>query len=98
MKINFEKLYSRHKYKLGIFFLLSTASLICVLLVAMRIIYTDSNRYLSLIWNLFLAWIPFILAYLAFMLSWRRLLVYLVIPVFAFLWLIFFPNAPYMLT
>ncbi|MEI6290858.1 MAG: DUF1361 domain-containing protein, partial [Chloroflexota bacterium] len=61
-------------------------------------IYTDSNRYLSLIWNLLLAWIPFILAYLAFMLSWRRLLVYLVIPVFAFLWLIFFPNAPYMLT
>lgn len=60
--------------------------------------YTGSNRYLSLIWNLFLAWIPFILAYMAFILSWRRLLVYLVIPVFAFLWLIFFPNAPYILT
>ncbi len=38
------------------------------------------------------------LAFLAYILSWRRLLVYIVIPVFAFLWLIFFPNAPYILT
>jgi uncharacterized membrane protein len=35
---------------------------------------------------------------MAYMLSWRRLLLYIVIPVFAFLWLIFFPNAPYILT
>lgn len=38
------------------------------------------------------------LAYLAYILSWRRLLMVLVIPTFAILWLIFFPNAPYILT
>ena len=90
--------YANHKYKVGVFVLLSAASAICVSLVLARMLYSDSNRYLGLVWNLFLAWIPFVLAYLAFMLSWRRSLVYIAIPIFAFLWLIFFPNAPYILT
>ena len=91
-------IFTRHKYKVGVFLLLSAASVVCITLVAARVMYSDSRRYLSLVWNLFLAWIPFVLAYLAYMLSWRRFLVYFVIPAFAFLWLIFFPNAPYILT
>ncbi len=92
------KIYSQHKYKVGVFVLLSIGSVICISLVAARISYSHSYRYTNLIWNLFLAWIPFVLAYLAYMLSWRRALVYFVIPVFTILWLIFFPNAPYILT
>ncbi len=88
----------RNRYKMAIFALMTSASLICVLLVAARIAYSDSGRYVSLVWNLFLAWIPFVLAYLAYALSLRKLLLYLVLPVTAFLWLIFFPNAPYILT
>ena len=38
------------------------------------------------------------LAYVAHAISWRRIWLYLVIPIIAFLWLIFYPNAPYMLT
>jgi uncharacterized membrane protein len=38
------------------------------------------------------------LAYFAHAVSWRRASLYLIIPFIAFLWLIFFPNAPYMLT
>jgi len=87
-----------HRYKIAVFALLTAASMICVALVSARMAYSDSRRYASLVWNLFLAWIPFILAYLAYVLSWRRTLMYVVIPVFAFLWLIFFPNAPYILT
>src|SRR6202142_2821960 len=90
--------FSNNKYKIGVFLLLSAASLVCIILVAARIIYSGSNQYINLIWNLFLAWIPFVLAYLAYIFSWRRSLMYLVIPSFAFLWLIFFPNAPYILT
>jgi uncharacterized membrane protein len=78
--------------------LLSLASVICVSLVVARIAYSDSNRYGGLVWNLILAWIPFILAYLAYMLSWQRRLLIFAIPIFAFFWLIFFPNAPYILT
>jgi uncharacterized membrane protein len=92
------KLYSQHKYKVGVFVLLNAASAVCISLVVARILYSDTDRYIVLVWNLFLAWIPFVLAYLVYMLSWRRRLVYFVIPAFAFLWLIFFPNAPYILT
>ncbi|HET6846453.1 MAG TPA: DUF1361 domain-containing protein, partial [Anaerolineales bacterium] len=87
-----------HKYKIGLFALLTAASVVCVALVSARIAYSDSRRYTNLVWNLFLAWIPFILAYLAYVLSWSRALMLIVIPVFAALWLIFFPNAPYILT
>jgi len=88
----------KNRYKIAIFALMTSASLICVLLVAARIAYSDSVRYTNLVWNLILAWIPFVLAYLAHALSWKKMLLYFVLPITAFLWLIFFPNAPYILT
>jgi len=89
---------NRNKYKLAIFGLLLGASFVSVFLVVARIAYSDSGQFRGLIWNLFLAWIPFVLAYITYALSWRRKWLYIIIPVFAFLWLIFFPNAPYILT
>jgi uncharacterized membrane protein len=88
----------RNRYKLAIFGLLLGASLVSITLVVARMAYSDSQKYRGLIWNLFLAWIPFILAYAAYALSWKRLWLFVLIPVFAFIWLIFFPNAPYILT
>ncbi len=87
-----------NRHNIAVFVLLNTACLVCILLVAARVAYSDSRRHTGLIWNLFLAWIPFVLAYAAHAISWRRNWLYFVIPVIAFLWLIFFPNAPYMLT
>ena len=91
-------LISRNKYKLAIIGLLLGASIFSVFLVIARMAYSDSGQFLGLIWNLFLAWIPFVLAYIAYSLSWKRRWLYIAIPVFASLWLIFFPNAPYILT
>ncbi|MBL8103037.1 MAG: DUF1361 domain-containing protein [Anaerolineales bacterium] len=88
----------RNRHSITVFLLLNVACLTCIFLVAARVAYTDSSRHTGLIWNLFLAWIPFILAYIAHAISWKRIWVYLVIPVIAVLWLLFFPNAPYMLT
>lgn len=95
---NFRHYFVRHRYSISVFVLLNVACAVCVGLVLARVAYTDSGRHLGLIWNLFLAWIPFMLAYFAHAVSWRRASLYLVIPFIAFLWLIFFPNAPYMLT
>jgi uncharacterized membrane protein len=88
----------RNRYKLAIFGLLSGASLFCGLLFVARMAYSDSLQYRGLVWNLFLAWIPFVLAYIFYALSWKRRWLFFSIPTFAFLWLIFFPNAPYILT
>ncbi len=88
----------RHRYKLTIFVLLAASSVSSILLVGARVAYSDSGRYTQMIWNLFLAWIPFVLAYLSYALSWKKPLLYFIIPVFSILWLIFFPNAPYLIT
>lgn len=90
--------FYRNRYSIAVFVLLNLACLICILLVAARVAYSDTERHAGLIWNLFLAWIPFMLAYFAHAVSWRKTTLYLIIPMIAFLWLIFFPNAPYMLT
>ena len=94
----FRNYFVRHRYSISVFMLLNIACLVCIGLVFARVAYSDSRRHLGLIWNLFLAWIPFMLAYFAHAVSWRRVTLYLIIPGIAFLWLIFFPNAPYMLT
>ena len=88
----------RNRHYMAVFLLLNMACAVCIALVAARVAYSDSGSRTSLIWNLFLAWIPFMLAFIAHAISWRRIWLYLVIPIIAFLWLIFFPNAPYMLT
>lgn len=90
--------FIRHRYSIAVFALLNMACAVCIALVAARVVYSESGRRVDLIWNLFLAWIPFILAYVAHAISWRRIWLYLIIPFVAFLWLIFFPNAPYILT
>src|SRR5512133_4238528 len=93
-----QNVFIRNRYSIAVFVLLNLACLIVVVLVVARVAYSDTGRHTGLVWNLFLAWIPFMLAYFAHLVSWRKATLYLVIPVIAFLWLIFFPNAPYMLT
>ena len=90
--------FVRNRHSLAVFLLLNAACAICIFLVAARVAYTETGYHLGMIWNLFLAWIPFMLSYLAHSISWRRLSLYLVLPIIAILWLLFFPNAPYMLT
>ena len=90
--------FSHNKYRLTIFGLLAGATLMAVVLVRLRVIGTDSLRYVFLVWNLFLAWIPFMVAYVIYTLPLSRRAWLLVAPLGAFLWLIFFPNAPYILT
>jgi uncharacterized membrane protein len=98
MLTNYRNYLIQNRYSIAVFVLLNIACAVCIGLVFARVAYSDSGRHLGLIWNLFLAWIPFMLAYFAHAVSWRRASLYLIIPFIAFLWLIFFPNAPYMLT
>ncbi len=64
--------------------------------LAVEVHSTGSTAYSFLAWNLFLAWIPLGAAALS-VLSVRRRLA-LPALLFGLIWLLFFPNAPYMLT
>lgn len=89
---------AHNKYRLAIFGLLAAASIICVGLVRFRASVTGTMHYTFLVWNLFLAWIPFVSAYVSYTTAIRRRWLYLVVPASALVWLLFLPNAPYMLT
>jgi uncharacterized membrane protein len=75
---------------------LAVASALCCALVLFRIERTGDPFYRFLVWNLVLAWVPFGLALAAYDRARRR--VDWLVGALAFLWLLFFPNAPYVLT
>ncbi len=86
------------KFRLTVFSLLCGSSLISVALFRIRTLLSGSEDYTFLIWNLFLAWIPLGMAYAASSFAKKRKYLFIVMPLAAFLWLVFFPNAPYILT
>lgn len=68
-------------------------------LLGLRVVYTREFNYLALGWNLFLAWLPLWFALAAYNVYKRSSrLSWLVVVGCAALWLLFFPNAPYLLT
>ena len=82
--------------RLTLVFVLATSVALSLLLVMGRVLMTGRLMFLFLVWNLFLAVIPFALST---MLGTARgpLRARLLVPVGA-AWLLFFPNAPYILT
>jgi uncharacterized membrane protein len=75
---------------------LAVASALCVSLVAVRSHHTGDTVYRFLIWNLFLAWLPLAFALAAQVCARPGLR--LAAVAWSVLWLLFFPNAPYILT
>ncbi|OQA47126.1 MAG: hypothetical protein BWY52_00313 [Chloroflexi bacterium ADurb.Bin325] len=75
------------------------ATAVCGALLGVRALYTRNTVRFNLLWNLFLAWLPMLSALLAHHLhkQGRRLVWPLIVPCLLF-WLLFFPNAPYILT
>lgn len=72
------------------------ASVICAfILLTFRIKYTNTPYFLFLVWNLFLAGIPFIIT--TFLISLKTPSKLSTIFYFT-MWLIFLPNAPYIVT
>ncbi len=75
---------------------LNQAIIVATTMLITRIAFTQSFLFIFLIWNLFLAAIPFWIARYCFKNRDKNSLLTFVFLLF--LWLIFFPNAPYILT
>jgi uncharacterized membrane protein len=75
--------------------LLSTA--VCVGMLKARLDWSQRTVYFWLLWNLFLAWVPYGLALVTGFLHERGARWWTLAPL-AVAWLLAFPNAPYLLT
>ncbi|MCA9875059.1 MAG: DUF1361 domain-containing protein [Anaerolineales bacterium] len=73
---------------------LAFASSMAVMLVVLRLMYTGELYFAFLVWNLFLAWLPFLFAMVVYGGGERPL----VLGVMGPLWLLFLPNALYLVT
>lgn len=76
--------------------LLST--LLAMTLLIARVVYSHTFAYQNLVWNLFLAWIPYLFSFWAALLYSAKPGRWWVLIFPGILWLIFFPNAPYIVT
>jgi uncharacterized membrane protein len=77
--------------------LLLLASVFSCGLVVARVLWTLTPVYTSLIWNLFLAWIPYIISYKT---KQNGALIHkpLKLALLFGAWIAFYPNAPYIIT
>jgi uncharacterized membrane protein len=87
----------KEQYRLSETLFLGTISILCFCFSVFRYVYTDTKAFLFLNWNLFLAFIPWLLSSI--------LIIYpglqkskIALSVLIITWLLFFPNAPYILT
>lgn len=82
--------------RLGLFQrILALFILFIAVMIACRIIYSGSIRYIFILWNLFLAWVPF---QLSLLLSKTKTIKSIKAISILAAWLLFFPNALYVVT
>ena len=76
-----------------LFAVLAAGVFLALGLIVGRMWHTGSTTYAFLGWNLFLAWLPLLFAWLAARAKWGVTAV-----IWGGLWLLFLPNAPYIVT
>ena len=67
-----------------------------IILLSLRILYTQSLTYTFLIWNVFLAFVPYLLGRLYIITKVKDGII--LKTTIGVLWLLFLPNAPYIIT
>lgn len=95
----YQTLKNIHRFLVSqVLYPLLLSSALATILYIFRVFYSQSSNYSNLVWNLFLAWLPYFFSMLTALLQrtfpqrW-----WLLFPP-AMLWLVFFPNAPYIVT
>jgi uncharacterized membrane protein len=73
-------------------------SLYSFVLLAFRVHIAGTNHFIFLIWNWMLAVIPLLLSLLISALKDKNIMQVLAFTILGLLWLLVFPNAPYLIT
>ena len=87
----------KSKIKLTESIFLAVMSFFCIALSVARVLFTHDPIYLTLNWNLFLAFIPWAVTSLL-MINPALIKRKVILAIMLIAWLAFFPNAPYILT
>ena len=90
--------WNAHRERLFLAAVLLVSSGVALAMLAFRLFYSGAAGYLFMPWNLFLAWIPLWLAVGIVALRRRGRAARGPVLALALLWLLFFPNAPYLVT
>jgi len=80
------------------FFPLILSSLLAGAFFTFRVVYSGTNNYSNLLTNLSLAWLPYLLSIVASYVHRSHPRRWALISLLVIFWLVFFPNAPYMVT
>jgi uncharacterized membrane protein len=80
------------------FYPLVLSTLMAAAFYTFRVFYSGTTNYSNLVWNLVLAWLPYIISIIASSVYRTNPKNWGVIFFLVFFWLIFFPNAPYIVT
>src|SRR3989344_4120522 len=85
-------------YKINIPKSIIILTILAVVFNILRIIIWGKFSFVFILWNIFLAFTPFIISSILLLLSKENKLGKAVFIIGLFLWLIFIPNAPYIIT
>lgn len=69
-----------------------------LILSVVRIVLFDSYSLVYILWNIFLAFIPFVISFFLLLKSREKRLPKIWLIIGGIFWLLFFPNAPYLVT
>jgi len=83
--------------RIAIVAMLAALSTFVIAMIAVQVIYSSTSENIAIAWNLLLAWIPFVLALIVYDRS-RSGASTPALGAAAVLWLLFLPNAPYIVT
>ena len=88
----------RHRETVLLAAVLVVSSVVALGVLALRFAYTGTAGYSFMVWNLFLAWVPLWLAAAIAVVAGGGRRAYALLAGLGMVWLLFFPNAPYLLT
>lgn len=92
-------LYRLHRFSVRhLLYPLVLSSMLACAIFAGRVYWSQSSAYRFLVWNLFLAWIPYACSLLIARYHQRQSGRWWLLIVPSALWLLFLPNAPYIVT
>lgn len=77
--------------------LLILLSVVIIILLIAKLVFFKDTHLSFLLWNIFLAWIPLLSLFLIASLP-KKMTGTIIAIIFYMIWLIFYPNAPYLIT